>query len=85
MGAAEDADTLETPDGVTIAASEGDTPLSPFTIEVDNIEALMTFTSDALMGVDIVPFADGADDMGIEGTLEFYPVEDSGTDPAATA
>lgn len=81
MNSPDAADTMETPQGITITATES--AESDYTIEVSNIEALTAFAVGQQAGVDIAPFPDGADDFGVEGTLEFYGLDETPVNDAA--
>lgn len=75
MNAPDGADTLDVPDGITIAAVEGGD--SEFTIEVNDLALLAAYAVGQQAGVDIAPFPDGADDFGVEGTIEFYGLDET--------
>lgn len=83
IGAPEGAEALDVPDGVSIAPAESDMLESDFTITVDTIEGLLSFATAQRLGVDIAPYADGADDMGVEGTLSFYALDEADAETAA--
>jgi len=75
------ADTAQVPDGITVTATEGTE--SDYTIEVYDLEVLAAFAVSQQAGVDIAPFPDGADDFGVEGTLEFYALDETPVNDAA--